>query len=183
MNRWLSALAKAKRTSVTSLDARSAWRPPAAAGGLSGPGLHGNPYDGHTLKAALEQVQRIAGADPEQVFVDMGYRGHGYSGDVEVHVDKRHRGRIDRSLWRWMKRRAAIEPGIGHRNESIEWSATASAGLGRSVQCHPERGGMNFHKLLRWVAAFLRQIFCWLLYSQRTTAMSPAPKIEFFRID
>jgi IS5 family transposase len=60
--------------------------------------LHGNPYDGHTLKAALEQVQRIAGADPEQVIVDMGYRGHGYSGDVEVHVDKRHRGRTDRSL-------------------------------------------------------------------------------------
>jgi IS5 family transposase len=31
--------------------------------------------------------------------------------------------------------------------------------------------GMNFHKLLRWVAAFLRRIFYWLLYSQRTTAM------------
>jgi transposase, IS5 family len=26
--------------------------------------LHGNPYDGHTLEAALEQVQRIPGADP-----------------------------------------------------------------------------------------------------------------------
>jgi transposase, IS5 family len=76
--------------------------------------LQGNPYDGHTLKGALEQVQRIAGRDPKQVFVDMGYRGHGYSRDVEVHVDKRHRGRIDRSVWRWMKRRAAIEPGIEH---------------------------------------------------------------------
>jgi IS5 family transposase len=31
--------------------------------------------------------------------------------------------------------------------------------------------GMNFHKLLRWVAAFLRQIFCRLLLSQRTTAV------------
>jgi transposase, IS5 family len=46
--------------------------------------------------------------------VDMGYRGHGYSGAVEVHVDKRHRGRTAKSLWRWMKRRVAIEPGIGH---------------------------------------------------------------------
>jgi hypothetical protein len=31
---------------------------------------------------------------------------------------------------------------------------------------------MNFHKLLRWAAAFLRQIFCWLLLSQRTTAIT-----------
>jgi hypothetical protein len=30
--------------------------------------------------------------------------------------------------------------------------------------------GMNFHKLLRWAADFLRQIFCWLLWSQRTMA-------------
>jgi len=44
----------------------------------------------------------------------MGYRGNGYEGDVYVHIDKRRRGRTAKSLWQWMKRRAAIEPGIGH---------------------------------------------------------------------
>ena len=31
--------------------------------------------------------------------------------------------------------------------------------------------GMNFHKLLRWAAGFLRQIFCWLLSCQRATTI------------
>jgi hypothetical protein len=31
--------------------------------------------------------------------------------------------------------------------------------------------GMNFHKLLRWAADFLRQIFCWLLSYQRATTI------------
>jgi transposase, IS5 family len=91
--------------------------------------VHGNPYDGHTLNDALEQAKRIAGNTLEHAFVDMGYRGHGYSGEVEVHVDKRHRGRIARSLWRWMKRRAAIEPGIGHLKREHRMERNVSAGL------------------------------------------------------
>lgn len=75
--------------------------------------VHGNPYYGHTLKDALTQVERII-RPPGHVFVDMGYRGHGYTGNVDVHVDKRRRGRTAKSLWCWMKRWAAVEPGIGH---------------------------------------------------------------------
>jgi IS5 family transposase len=44
----------------------------------------------------------------------MGYRGHDYKGEATVHVDKRRRGRTPRPLWRWMKRRAAVKPSIGH---------------------------------------------------------------------
>jgi IS5 family transposase len=133
--------------------------------------VHGNPYDGRTLKDALEQVQRVAGS-PKHAFVDMGYRGHGYSGAVEVHVDKRHRGRIARSLWRWMKRRAAIEPGIGHLKREHRMDRNRLSGIeGDRFNAILSAVGMNFHKLLRWAADFLRQISCWLLLSQRTTAM------------
>ena len=40
--------------------------------------FHGNPYDGHTLSQALEQVEKISPERPEHVFLDMGYRGHNY---------------------------------------------------------------------------------------------------------
>ena len=39
--------------------------------------LPGNPYDGHTLKASLEQAQRLTGIAPREAYVDRGYRGHG----------------------------------------------------------------------------------------------------------
>ena len=38
--------------------------------------LPGNPYDGHTLSAALDQVERMTGVRPTECFVDRGYRGH-----------------------------------------------------------------------------------------------------------
>lgn len=136
--------------------------------------LHGNPYDGHTLKEALKQVERVAG-NPEHAFVDMGYRGHGYSGEVKVHVDKRRRGRTAKSLWRWMKRRAAIEPGIGHLKREHRMDRNRLKGtIGDQLNAIFSAAGMNFHKLLKWAADFLRQIFCLLPCFQR------APVYQFF---
>jgi IS5 family transposase len=48
----------------------------------------------------------------KQVFVDRGYRGHGYEGEMDVHVDKQRKGKTPKRLWKWMKRRAVVEPGI-----------------------------------------------------------------------
>ena len=39
--------------------------------------LSGNPYDGHTLAEALEQVETVTDQRPGMAFVDRGYCGHG----------------------------------------------------------------------------------------------------------
>ena len=112
--------------------------------------FHGNPYDGHTISLALEQLERLTSTRPEHVYVDQGYRGHNYTEKgIKVHVDKSRRGRIARSLWRWMKRRAAIEPGIGHLKHEHRMDKNRLKGvLGDCMNAILSAAGMNFHKLL-----------------------------------
>ena len=43
---------------------------------VGGMALPDNPYDGHTLKRALDQVRTLSGQTIEEVFADRGYRGH-----------------------------------------------------------------------------------------------------------
>ena len=121
--------------------------------------LHGSPFDGHTLSEALEQVNRIT-ETPEHVFVDMGYKGNGYTGEANIHIDRRRRGGIARSLWKWMKRRAAVEPGIGHLKKEHRMDRNRLKGKeGDRFNAILSAAGMNFHKLLKHAAAFWRKLF------------------------
>ena len=38
--------------------------------------LPGNPYDGHTLRSAIEDTEKLTGREIERAYVDKGYRGH-----------------------------------------------------------------------------------------------------------
>jgi len=75
-------------------------------------GLEGNPYDGHTLKGALDQVTELTGTRPERCYVDRGYRGHGVT-DTAVFLSRQRRN-MTPTIKKELKRRSAIEAVIGH---------------------------------------------------------------------
>jgi len=97
----------------------------------------------------------------------MGYRGHGYEGPIIVNVDKRRRGRTPKSTWRWMKRRSAIEPTIGHLKAHKRPSKSRLKGeLGDRLNVIFAAAAMNLHKItkaLTGTPALLARFLAWLL--------------------
>jgi len=77
----------------------------------------GNPYDGHTLAAQLEQTRIFlenVGSEPKDVLVDLGYRGVDHQNPgVTIHHRGKHRS-MTKELRRWLKRRQSIELVFGH---------------------------------------------------------------------
>ena len=77
----------------------------------------GNPNHGHTLNSQLEQIEillRDIGVKPKQASVDLGFRGVDAANPA---VQILHRGwwkSMTRAQRRWLKRRKAVEPAIGH---------------------------------------------------------------------
>lgn len=53
--------------------------------------VHGNPYDGATLKPALAQVKKLTGVRPQQAFVNKGFRGQRHHPKaVAVYISGQH---------------------------------------------------------------------------------------------
>ena len=74
--------------------------------------LSGNPYDGHTLTGALEQVRRMSGQRIDEVLW-IGLPGAWRESKRSVYSGQK-RGITTQRLKRSLKRRQAIEPIIGH---------------------------------------------------------------------
>ncbi len=113
----------------------------------------GNPYDGHTLAEQLEQVTILTedtGARPRQVTVDLGFRG---VDAANPGIEIIHRGKL-RSLSnqqrKWLKRRQAVEPAIGHLKQDHGmdrcWLRGATGDALHAVLC---AAGYNIRWLLR----------------------------------
>lgn len=126
----------------------------------------GNPYDGHTLAGQLEQtrilLENVPGdLQPKVVLADLGYRGV----DAEVApATVIHRGRyrtLSAPQRRWLRRRQAIEPIIGHvkHDHGLQrcWLKGSEGDALHAVLC---AAGFNLRWLLRAIVRLgLRPVF------------------------
>jgi IS5 family transposase len=120
--------------------------------------LHGNPYDGHTLKEAIDQYAETTGIKPKRIYVDKGYRGHDPS--LKLHVFKAGQKRLAPQIKKELKRRSAIEPLIGHlKNDGHLGRNYLKGRIGDKINAVLSGIGHNFRLLLRWI----RNLFAFIL--------------------
>ena len=144
----------------------------------------GNPYDGHTLAAQMKQVESMIGDSVGEVHVDMGYRGHDYEGAAKVHIDKRQRGRTPRALWRWMKRRAAVEPSIGHLKNEHRLERNRLKGIaGDAINADPGGRRHELPEAPRSFLAHFSELPAALLQLHLRPARPPSPTSAISRLD
>lgn len=114
---------------------------------------HGNPYDGATLKPALEQVEKLTGVSPKEAYVDQGFRGSAHQPEgVEVYISGKRK--LTGKLRALLKRRSAIEPVIGHGKQDHGMGRNYLRGeSGDRVNALLSGCGFNLRKLWRFFAA------------------------------
>ena len=126
----------------------------------------GNPFDGHTLAAQLEQTSNLLqdlNRAPKQVVVDLGYRGvDADNPGIEIIHRGRYKTMTDQQK-RWLKRRQAIEPMIGHvKFDNRMDRCWLQGALGDALHALSCAAGYNIRWLLRAIVrlglkvAFLR---------------------------
>ena len=112
--------------------------------------LPGNPYDGHTLQACLDQAQRVSHVAPTEAYTDRGYRGHGCATDsLKVWIAGAKRG-VTAAIERKIKRRNAVEPVIGHLKSDGRLARNFLKGVqGDAMNALLCGAGHNMRKILR----------------------------------
>lgn len=124
--------------------------------------LHGNPYDGHTLGPVVADLQKLTGVEVQRIHVDKGYRGHTYPNRFKVWISGQVR-RLTKTIRREMKRRAAVEPVIGHLKAEHRMGRNHLKGrTGDRINPVLAAAGFNFHLLLRWFKRLLRVLLLML---------------------
>jgi IS5 family transposase len=89
---------------------------------------------------------------------DKGYRGHNYPDRFKVWISGQVR-RVTQAIRREMRRRAAVEPVIGHLKDDHRMRRNHLKGReGDRINAILAAAEYNFSLLLRWFRRFLRSL-------------------------
>ena len=119
-----------------------------------------NTYDVHTVEQTLAQINYTTGKLPEELICDRGYKGKTKINDCKISIPKP----LPKSASRYQKqkvqlkfrRRAAIEPVIGHLKYQHRMARNFLKGnMGDFINCVLAAAGFNLKKMLRKIASSL----------------------------
>lgn len=141
---------------------------------------HGNPYDGHTLSGAIAQAERLSGMKCAEIYCDRGYRGPcAKIPEKEVHIVGRRTNQEPPALRKWMKRRSAIEPIIGHMKSDNGLVRNQLLGkIGDRINAILSGCGFNIRKLVR---AFFLPDFWEVFFGLFRLEPLPEPQIQMVK--
>jgi transposase, IS5 family len=136
--------------------------------------LPGNPYDGHTLATIIPAIEDTIGVSLGKIVTDAGYRGHNApKGKMfKVHVAGYKRG-LTKVVKRALRRRAAVEPVIGHlKNDHRMGRNFLAFSEGDANNAVLAAVGYNFSLLLNWLR-LLRAFFLALFATPAAPPIQP----------
>ena len=134
--------------------------------------LHGNPFDGHTLGPAIADIERMTGIEVKRGHVDRGYRGHNHPHKFRIWITGQVRRTTD-VIKREMKRRAAVEPVIGHLKAEHRMDRNHLKGRkGDRANAILAAAGYNFSLLIRWLAELWRALILLLAGASKIAAIA-----------
>lgn len=128
-------------------------------------------HDSKTLPAALEQYERLMDKEAKNVFLDRGYPGPKMINNTALHTPKPDKN-ITRAKRKKHKRRAAIEPVIGHLKYDYRMIRNYLKGtVGDAMNVMLAAAAMNFKRIMnKWKAVFifwfLKMLRCFSFYTQ-----------------
>jgi IS5 family transposase len=115
--------------------------------------LPGAPYDGHTLEKVLPEIESQIGVNLTRIVADAGYKGHNApeKHKLKVFTSGQKRGVAD-GIKKALRRRAAVEPVIGHLKAEHRMSRNYLARRsGDAINAVLAAAGYNFSLLLKWL--------------------------------
>ena len=119
-----------------------------------------NIYDGHTLPEALKQNEELVGRRAKVAICDRGYRGKRMVDGTRIEIPKKPLKRASayekRKARRRFRRRAGIEPVIGHLKSDFRLLRNYLKGsMGDSINLMLAAAAYNFKKLMRQLLEYL----------------------------
>ena len=151
--------------------------------------MNKNVYDGNAIELGLESVEEVANYTPDVVIMDRGGRGKTKIGETEIItpkiLGKTASNYAKQKIRERFRRRAAIEPVIGHLKSDHRLNRNYLKGnIGSNINLLLACAAFNIKKYLRKVFFVLIQIFEKCLYFHTFKSLNfELSQNDFFRDD